>query len=43
MKDPAFDTYRALYRLLEIPAIAIYAFKYFLKTRIHNLKNWVVY
>lgn len=39
MKDPAFDTYRAVYRLLEVPAIAIHVFKYFWKTRIHNPKK----
>ena len=39
VKDPAFDTYRALYRLLEVVAIVIYVSKYFLKTRRHNPKK----
>lgn len=39
VKDPTFDSYRALYRLLGVAAIVIYVSKYFLKTTTHSPKK----
>lgn len=39
VKDPAFGIYKALYRLLEVTAIAMYVSKHFMKTRRHNPKK----